>query len=113
MGVYSFVELMGTGELAFMEQNGDVYLYQTCTDYNKRSSDLTYIYHKPQTLDLIVTKYGSSQQTYVRGLLAYFAGRPTLVVYHKTKRLLSDPMLPGFHQYYPPCGQIASDLLSH
>ena len=29
MGVYSFVELMGTGELAFMEQNGDVYLYQT------------------------------------------------------------------------------------
>ena len=27
--------------------------------------------HKPQTLDLIVTKCGSSQQTYVRGLLAY------------------------------------------
>ena len=27
MGVYSFVELMGTGELAFMEHNGGVYLY--------------------------------------------------------------------------------------
>ena len=27
MGVYSFVELMGTGELAFMKHNGDVYLY--------------------------------------------------------------------------------------
>ena len=27
MGVYSFVELMGTGELAFMEQYGGVYMY--------------------------------------------------------------------------------------
>ena len=27
MGVYSFVELMGTGELAFMEHNGGVYMY--------------------------------------------------------------------------------------
>ena len=27
VGVYSFVELMGTGELAFMEHNGGVYVY--------------------------------------------------------------------------------------
>ena len=72
MGVYSFVELMGTGELAFMEQKWRrVFVSDVSTDYNKRSSDLTYIHHKPQTLDLIVTKCGSSQQTYVRGLLAY------------------------------------------
>ena len=48
-----------------------VFVSDVSTDYNKRSSDLTYIHHKPQTLDLIVTKCGSSQQTYVRGLLAY------------------------------------------
>ena len=28
--VYSFVELMGTGELAFMEQFGGVYMYHAC-----------------------------------------------------------------------------------
>ena len=41
-GVYSFVELMGTGELAFMEQFGGVYtcMYHACVrDNNKRSSD--------------------------------------------------------------------------
>ena len=70
MGVYSFVELMGTGELAFMEHNGGVYLYHAWVrDYNKGSSDLTR--HPPQASDLIVTKFGSSQQTYVRGLLAF------------------------------------------
>ena len=58
-GVYSFVELMGTGELAFMEQFGGVYMYHACVrDYNKRSSDP--IRHPPQASDLIVTKCGSS-----------------------------------------------------
>ena len=29
-GVYSFVELMGTGELPLMEQFGGVYMYSVC-----------------------------------------------------------------------------------
>ena len=50
MGVYSFVELMGTGELAFMEQKWRrVFVSDVSTDYNKRSSDLTY---PPQASDL-------------------------------------------------------------
>ena len=53
------MELMGTGELAFMEQFGGVYMYHACVwDYNKRSSDQ--IRHPPQASDLIVTKCGSS-----------------------------------------------------
>ena len=57
--VYSFVELKGTGELAFMEQFGGVYMYHACVrDYNKRSSDP--IRHPPQASDLLVTKCGSS-----------------------------------------------------
>ena len=50
-GVYSFVALMGTGELAFMEQFGGVFMYHACVcGNNKRSSDL--IRDPPQASDL-------------------------------------------------------------
>ena len=63
------MELMGTGELAFMEQFGGMYMYHACVrGNNKRSSDL--IRHPPQAKDLDTSSS------------AVAASRPTLGVYH-------------------------------
>ena len=55
----SIVELMVTGCLAFMELIlGVVYMYYACVRGNsKRSSDRTYINHKPQTHSMMLTNF--------------------------------------------------------